>query len=177
MTTPQTATAAGGISQLAWAQEAQLIATDLRSQGDTTLANDWIAFYPGFHTQYPTYTVQQTFQAFLDHILGTGVATGVAAIGTALGAVPAGVQAAANAVPAISNPLNYLKDIGNFFDKLTDPHVWLRIGEFIAGGLLLYVGLKSTMSGTAVGQAAAKTTGKTKSGLAKTAAVLGAIPK
>ena len=33
--------------------------------------------------------------------------------------------------------------IGDFFQRLTQPHTWVRVGEFVAGGILVYVGLKA----------------------------------
>jgi hypothetical protein len=40
--------------------------------------------------------------------------------------------------------------IGGFFNRLTEPNTWLRVGEFAIGGIILYVGLKA-MFPTAVG--------------------------
>src|SRR5271170_7895510 len=56
--------------------------------------------------------------------------------------------------PPVTDPLDYLKDIGNFFDKLTDPHTWLRLTEVLAGGMLLYLGIKTAFQGTGVGNVA-----------------------
>jgi hypothetical protein len=46
-----------------------------------------------------------------------------------------------------------LKAIGDFFQRLTQENTWIRVGEFAAGALLLYAGVKALMQGTAVGNA------------------------
>lgn len=33
--------------------------------------------------------------------------------------------------------------IGDFFARLTEPNTWVRIGEFVAGVILIYVGVKA----------------------------------
>jgi len=48
----------------------------------------------------------------------------------------------------ISNPLAGVAAIGDFFNRLTQPNTWLRVGEFVAGGLLIYLGLSAAMRGT-----------------------------
>lgn len=64
--------------------------------------------------------------------------------------------------PNASNPLaatlqasnlGGLNAIGDFFNRLTQPNTWLRIGEFAAGGLLIYMGLTAAMRGTDAQQA------------------------
>jgi hypothetical protein len=71
--------------------------------------------------------------------LGAGTGAGNA-IGTAQGA-----GQAAN--------LGGLGAIGDFFNRLTQPNTWVRVGEVAAGVLLLYLGLNATMRGTAAGNA------------------------
>lgn len=41
----------------------------------------------------------------------------------------------------ITNPLEGLKNVKEFFDLLTDPVTWLRVGMFLGGGALLVMGL------------------------------------
>jgi len=60
---------------------------------------------------------------------------------------------------ALSNPLAGLAAIGDFFNRLTQPNTWLRVGEFAAGGLLVYLGLSAAMKGT-MGEQAVKTVTK-----------------
>jgi hypothetical protein len=48
-------------------------------------------------------------------------------------------QAAAGAIPGV-------KDIGDFFRRLTEGSTWVRVGEVAAGMLLLYIGLKAAVT-------------------------------
>jgi hypothetical protein len=74
---------------------------------------------------------------------------------------------------SITNPLDYLEDVGDFFHRLTEAATWERVGEVAVGVLLLYIGVKALTQNTAVGTASKKT-----SSAATTAAkVIGAIPK
>jgi hypothetical protein len=67
--------------------------------------------------------------------------------------------------------LTGLAAIGDFFARLTEANTWLRVGEFVAGGLILYVGLKAivTPEGQNVGRRTLAHTAKT------TAKVLGTV--
>lgn len=53
----------------------------------------------------------------------------------------------------LTNPLSGVNAIGDFFNRLTQPNTWLRVGEVVAGLLLVYIGLNATMKDTAVGKA------------------------
>lgn len=78
--------------------------------------------------------------------------------------VPAG---STDATQASLNPLDAIKGIGNFFDLLTDPITWLRVGMFMGGGVLLlmaFVGLAKTK---ALGKVAGQTVKKVVSNNAK----------
>lgn len=68
---------------------------------------------------------------------------------------------AGSLVPKPSNPLTGLNAIGDFFQRLSQASTWIRVGEFAAGGILLYIGLKAFFP-TAVNTAtsAAKRAGK-----------------
>jgi hypothetical protein len=44
--------------------------------------------------------------------------------------------------------LGGINAIGDFFNRLTQPNTWIRVGEVAAGLLLLYLGLSATMRGT-----------------------------
>ena len=55
-------------------------------------------------------------------------------------------QSALNIVPGV-------KDIGDLAHRLTEPQTWIRVGEVIAGAVILFVGLKAVTSGTPVGEA------------------------
>jgi hypothetical protein len=52
-----------------------------------------------------------------------------------------------------SNPLTGVNAIGDFFTRLSDPHTWVRVGEFVAGGLLLFIGGSAVLRGTPASQA------------------------
>ena len=60
-----------------------------------------------------------------------------------------------NAEQAISNPFSWPGKILDFFDLITDPITWMRVGMFVGGGILLAIGL-FMISGQAdrLGQAA-----------------------
>lgn len=70
-----------------------------------------------------------------------------------------------SAVPGIGGALTGVNAIGDLAQRLTQAHTWVRVGEFVAGGLLLYMGGNAIIRGTAAGAAA-----KTVKGGAKTAA-------
>lgn len=62
------------------------------------------------------------------------------------------------------NPLDAIKGVGKFFDMLTDPVTWLRVGMFTGGGVLIlmaFVGLAKTKAlGKAAGQTVSKVVSK-----------------
>src|SRR5215469_3061835 len=63
------------------------------------------------------------------------------------GSTVGGQLAQHNLAPHIGNPLTGINAIGDFFTRLEDPHTWIRVGEFLAGGLLLYIGLNALTRG------------------------------
>jgi|ERR1041385_6763078 len=70
-------------------------------------------------------------------------------------------------IGGITNPLGGINAIGDFFNRLTQPNTWIRVGEVVAGLLLVYLGLSATMRGTEV----QRQTAKVKSTAKKVAAV------
>lgn len=62
-------------------------------------------------------------------------------------------------VKGASSDLGGINAIGDFFNRLTEANTWLRVGEFVAGALLVYLGLSATMKGT---EAQSVTQGVTK---------------
>lgn len=80
--------------------------------------------------------------------------------------------AASNAAQTVSDPLNYLADVGDFFHRLTEAATWERVGELAVGAILLYIGIHALTQGTQAGKAAKKTHG----GLKK-AIEIAAVPK
>jgi hypothetical protein len=76
-------------------------------------------------------------------------------------AQPGGVNAsnplaagAAGAESAIGNAIPGVTDIGDFFHRLTEGSTWVRVGEVIFGGIILWAGVKALTSQTAAGNAA-----------------------
>lgn len=61
-------------------------------------------------------------------------------------------EGGASGLAGANSPVNLgaiTSDAGNvadFLTRLTSPHTWLRVGEFTAGLLLLYVGLKAVIT-------------------------------
>jgi hypothetical protein len=43
----------------------------------------------------------------------------------------------------IPNPLTGVNAIGDLAQRLTQKSTWVRVGEFVAGGIMIYVGLKA----------------------------------
>jgi hypothetical protein len=57
----------------------------------------------------------------------------------------------------ILNPVSDLggiNAIGDFFNRLTEPNTWVRVGEVLGGLLLVYIGVSAITRGTPVGDAA-----------------------
>jgi hypothetical protein len=78
----------------------------------------------------------------------------------------------------LPNPLAGLAAIGDFFNRLTEPQTWLRVGEVAAGLLLLYLGLQAAFRGTAMGNAVQRTTSQVRQkGRIALEATGAAIPK
>jgi hypothetical protein len=97
-----------------------------------------------------------------------GAAAGLAATAPTVPGAPAGGG------DGITNPLGGIAAIGDFFNRLTQPNTWIRVGEVVAGLLLVYLGLNAVMRDTSAGNAIqhAKETAK------KTAIGIGAaVPK
>ena len=70
-----------------------------------------------------------------------------------IGAGAVGVQSA----PGDSGPSNPFTSITQFFHILTDKNVWIRIGEFTLGALLMTVGLAHLLGAdSAIGKVAQK---------------------
>jgi len=43
--------------------------------------------------------------------------------------------------PTVSNPLDWLSNIGQFFTALTQPNLWLRVAKVVLGGVMVVAGL------------------------------------
>jgi hypothetical protein len=53
----------------------------------------------------------------------------------------------------IGNPLSGVNAIGDFFNRLSEKATWIRVGEVIVGGVILFIGIHALASGTAVSNA------------------------
>ena len=124
-------------------------------------SNRLLAYATGYVLGPITWGEAQAQLAGLKHV-GTGGLSGLPGSAGSQG------QAIGNAAPNIAG----VAAIGDFFNRLTQTNTWIRVGEFVAGGLLLYLGLNAAMRGTAAGNAVQSAT-KT----AKRAVEVAAIPK
>jgi len=83
----------------------------------------------------------------------------------ATGSQPGGPNASnplAAAAQGAGSPLHGIEAVGNFFNTLTQKNTWIRVGEVLAGLILLYVGLNALAQNTAVGNASQAATQHTK---------------
>lgn len=71
----------------------------------------------------------------------------------------------------ITNPLGGIQAIGDFFNRLTQPHTWVRVGEVLGGLLLVYMGLRASFSGTEAEKAVNTVTKPVKKGVSTVASV------
>lgn len=104
-----------------------------------------------------------------------GFATQSAAEAYAHSGVGGAARGAASDVnKGATTALGGINAIGDFFNRLTEANTWIRVGEVVAGVLILYIGLKATTSNTAVGNAVKQTTAPVKKAAkaAGTAAIL-----
>jgi hypothetical protein len=67
-----------------------------------------------------------------------------------------------HAASDLPNPLTGVNAIGDFFNRLTEGNTWIRVGEVLAGVLLLYLGLNAAFRDTAGGRAVQSATGTAK---------------
>lgn len=85
-----------------------------------------------------------------------------------------GAGAAAQPAAEAGTVLQGLPQIGAFFSALTQGNTWLRVGEVVAGLLLLYVGLNALAQNTAAGNAVHSATQTARKGVERAGMV---IPK
>lgn len=89
-----------------------------------------------FPTRIVFFTSQAAASAYSKSLHGSGQTTPAARLG-GQAALNAGAQAAA----AVSNPLDWLSNIGQFFSALTQPNLWLRVTKVLIGGVMVVAGL------------------------------------
>jgi hypothetical protein len=89
--------------------------------------------------------------------------------------LPPDVVAAGGAANAVSATVKTIKNpiagIADFFQRLGEASLWERVGLFIAGGVLVYIGLKASFGETAAGQAVKHGAEKAKNAGIKAATV------
>jgi hypothetical protein len=56
-------------------------------------------------------------------------------------------QAGIPSAPDLPNPLHGIDAIGDFFQRLTQPATWARVGEVALGGILVYVAVRALAHG------------------------------
>lgn len=108
----------------------------------------WSAFYTKLAAAQPTADPQTLANTVLGLYNVQAAATGVGATGSAAvnvgTAIAKGANAAANenfGLPSVSDPLDFLGEIGDFFSRLTQANTWIRIGKILLGGALVLIGL------------------------------------
>lgn len=73
------------------------------------------------------------------------------------------------------SPLSGIQNVGDFFHRLTEQSTWIRVGEVIGGGILLFIGVRALAHGSStVGAGARKTVTKPVRRVAKTAITVAA---
>lgn len=80
-----------------------------------------------------------------------------------------GLGSSTGALPSIPNPLTGVAAIGDFANRLTQANTWIRVGEFVAGLVLVVIALNAMTKGPV--RSAAASTAKKGAGLAKVAAL------
>ena len=80
-----------------------------------------------------------------------------------------GLSASTGASPSIPNPLTGVSAIGDLANRLTQANTWVRVGEFIAGMVLVVIALNAITKGPV--KSAATSTAKKGAGLAKVIAL------
>jgi hypothetical protein len=56
------------------------------------------------------------------------------------------IQTSSSFLPSLTNPLDSLKFLADFFHRLTQPQTWIRVTEVGIGALLIYLALKAVMT-------------------------------
>lgn len=150
-------------NELVWQQTALSYYNDMVAKHYTQMAAEWKAFYPSYHTAHPNLTPKQTLSVFIGQLVAGGVGSAITGAGGTLGQVPqAAATGAENAIATITNPLDWLKYPADFFYRLSQGSTWVRIGEFVVGAMLLYVGIKAVMTPGGVSEAAKSGVGGAK---------------
>lgn len=131
------------------------VAGPFSGQGAIQLFGAGFKLYPSQSaaTSGTPQTIDATQIQTLENVIlqGPGIGQGF------FGLLPDLKQAGSDISGAVKAPLTGLAAIGDFFQRLTQPSTWIRVGEFVGGGLLLYIGGTALVRGTAAGNAAKST--------------------
>jgi hypothetical protein len=107
-----------------------------------------------------------------------GIVAGLAkeGVGGSAGLGAGSASGAGTSLGGAAQNLGGIAAIGDFFNRLTQAHTWIRVGEVIAGVLLAYIGLRAAFSGTAAGNVVKQNvdTAKRAAKTVATGAVVGA---
>ena len=101
-----------------------------------------------------TGTIQRQSNPLLATALANSGWTGFPTQALAKAFASKGIAGQGKAVASdIPNPLTGINAVGDFFSRLTQPNTYIRVGEVLAGLLLLYVGVNALGRDTPVGNA------------------------
>lgn len=81
-------------------------------------------------------------------------------------------QAGIPSAPDLPNPLSGINAVGDFFQRLTQPATWTRVGEVLLGGILVYVGVRALAHGSGSSPATKPVTKPAKKVVTKAASVV-----
>lgn len=100
-------------------------------------------WYNAAHAKDPSLTPYQGGSIWIaGQDLSGGLGAAATATGTATGQAAQGATTGADEyAKSLSNPLDALAAIGDFFARLTDSSTWIRVGKVVIGGLLLVIGI------------------------------------
>lgn len=116
--------------------------------------------HPGndYYVNIVTHTIQRVGNPLLGRALiaagFTGPYTYAQAKTAASAEAATGNPAIPGSLPAGIGPnLGGVAAIGDFFNRLTEKNTWIRVGEVIAGLILVYIGINALLRDTAAGSA------------------------
>lgn len=102
----------------------------------------WVTYTNGAYKQF----YLQAQSTPVDQGIANDIKTGIQVLSPA-------AAIATGAIPAI-NPLDWLSNVGDFFSKLGQANTWIRIGEFVLGAGLVYVGAHHLVANSDVAKTA-----------------------
>lgn len=143
------------------AAQVQAYYVEFLADDGAQIANGWRTYAAA----HPTLDAATAVQAYADSIAAEGIGTAVAAAGNGTGAAvqQIGTGTAAGLQQISHSPLGTLLSsadaVPKFLSMLTSGNLWMRVGEVLAGLILLGIGVNALFKGkplSAVTGAAAK---------------------